>query len=603
MFIIATKTTYSIHMSKNAKLFLNPKVWILCKVIVIILCHPIQSISQHNCSLHIGHDAAPNTTADYAQLRSFFHNAANCSPYAKYLTIGDTDSGKPLQVFLLDKSEQFQPLQDDDKRVFVLINNGIHPGEPCGVDASMQLVRDMLERDSLVDLLDHVMIGIVPMYNIGGCLNRNSHSRANQNGPEAYGFRGNAQNLDLNRDFVKTDSRNAKALTRFMATWLPDLFIDTHTSNGADYQYTMTLIANMRDRLTPPMEQFVHEKLLPAVYADMDARGWEMSPYVDFRGAVDRGIYAFDDLPRYSMGYGVLHHIPSFTSEAHMLKPYADRVKATRAYLESMLSFAASNKAKLQRAIDESVEYYAQEQIAPLKWKVNPDIQSTLSFKGYMATTRTSLVTGMDRLYYDRDSMYEKEIPYFESYDEVASVEVPAMYVVRQANDAVAERLRQNGVEMIRCRRDSQVMSQSYYITSYETTKRPYEGHYLHYNTEVDQREIVYTIHAGDYMIPTNQRARRFLVETLEPQAPDSYFNWNFFDGILMQKEYFSSYVFEDTAARLLKSDASLRRSFEERRQVDTTFAQSSYAQLKFIYENSEHYEKTHNLYPVGRIF
>jgi len=588
-------------MARNVKNLLKRLVFVMCHIIVIYL--PITMTAQTDCMLPIKFEKDSNHTATYEELRSFFNNAAQCSGKARYETFGDSDSGQPLNVFILDVKSEFVPRDEKDKRAVILINNGIHPGEPCGIEACMMLVRDMLKEGKSEELLDDVIILIVPIYNIGGMLNRNSHTRANQNGPAAYGFRGNAKNLDLNRDFIKADSRNARSMIKLINRWNPDIFIDTHTSNGADYQYTMTLIANMKDRLAPSLQELVYDDMLPTVYDEMAAAGWEMVPYVNVRTTPESGIAAFNDLGRYSTGYGALHHIPGFTTEAHMLKPYVDRVHATRAYLDIMLAYTAANKQIIKESREAAIAHYQNLKSASLKWQLNAENVEMLNFKGYEAKMIPSDVTGADRLSYDHQNPYEKEVPYLSEYKSIMSVDVPKSYVLPQAYQNIADLLRLNGVVMKRSRMDSTSKSASYRISEYNTTPTAYEGHFLHSDVEVVEHEREFQIRRGDYIIETDQKARRFIVETLEPQAPDSYFAWNYFDGILMQKEHFSPYIFEDTAAQLLKDNPKLKEAFESKKQTDQEFAADWFAQLNYLYKQSPNYETTVNLYPVGRIF
>jgi len=158
-------------------------------------------------------------------------------------------------------------IRKQDKRV-LLINNGIHPGEPEGIDASMMLARDLLKGNKIPA---NVVICIIPLYNIDGSHNRTSTSRANQNGPLAYGFRGNSRNLDLNRDFIKTDSKNSASFQQIFNTWNPEVFVDTHTSNGSDYQYTMTLIPTQKDKLNQVLSTYLTGQMVPSLYKEMAA--------------------------------------------------------------------------------------------------------------------------------------------------------------------------------------------------------------------------------------------------------------------------------------------------------------------------------------------
>jgi len=233
-----------------------------------------------------------NYSATYEEGIAYYNKLDGRFTKCKMITVGETDSGKPLSLAILSKDHDFtlEKLAASDKPLF-FINNAIHAGEPCGVDATMMLYRDILASDSLRSWLDEVNIVAVPFYNVGGVLNRNSTTRTNQNGPSEHGFRGNAQNLDLNRDFIKGDSKNAESFSRLFSQLQPDVFIDNHTSNGADYQYTMTLINTMPEKLPEGLGSLLRDNMLPAIYKDMEERNWPMTPYVSTLGSIpDTGI-------------------------------------------------------------------------------------------------------------------------------------------------------------------------------------------------------------------------------------------------------------------------------------------------------------------------
>jgi hypothetical protein len=143
-----------------------------------------------------------------------------------------------------------------------------------------------------------------------------------------------------------------------------------------------------------------------------------------------------------------------------------------------------------------------------------------------------------------------------------------------------------------------------YFIDSYENSpgKTPFNGHYLHHNVKLHTEKQEVSFHKGDYLIKTNQAGRDYLLQTLEPQGEDSYFAWNFFDGILQQREYYSDYVFEDIAAQLLHSNPQLNQEFENKKKTDIAFSSNSRAQLDWVYRHSPYFEKTYMRYPVGRI-
>ncbi len=267
------------------------------KVIVALLLFPSASFSQNLLEIH-----KQNETPTYEQTIQFYKELAQKSDYASLQSYGESDIGKPINLLVIDAGKNFKTR--DKNKPFLLINNGIHPGEPCGVNASIIAANYFIKH---INSFKNITIGIIPIYNIGGALNRSCCSRANQNGPKEYGFRGNAKNLDLNRDFVKCDSKNAFAFTEIFQHWMPDIFLDTHTSNGADYQYVMTLLTTQLDKLNPSLSAYTKEKLLPFLYTDMEKKGYPMVPYVHSINQIpDNGIMDYLETPRYATGYSTL---------------------------------------------------------------------------------------------------------------------------------------------------------------------------------------------------------------------------------------------------------------------------------------------------------
>ncbi len=356
----------------------------------------------------------------------------------------------------------------------------------------------------------------------------------------AHGFRGNARNYDLNRDFIKCDTKNAQTFNQIYTQWLPDVFIDNHTSNGADYPYTMTMIATQHNKLSQPLAVFMDKTLMPDLYTQMAARNWEMSPYVYARTTPDEGIAAFLDLPRYSSGYAALHNAISFMPETHMLKPYKDRVESTHTYMVCMLEAMDKHRVALQKARQKAIDETKTKLVFDVNWEMDTAKPSKIKFKGYEAKYKKSEVSGLDRLYYDHNAPYEKEITYIKNYKSTLKIKKPIAYIIPQAYADIVERLKWNGVEVKQLTNKQTLNLEMYRIKDYDTTKYPYEGHYLHSNITVNKIAQDWTYQKGDYVVFVNQAANKYIIETLEPQAPDSFFAWNFFDSILMQKEHFS---------------------------------------------------------------
>ncbi len=543
-------------------------------------------------------------SATYEEGIAFWTNLSKVYSQVQLFEFGTSDIGKPLTAVVISKNQvaNLGELQNSEQAV-LLINNAIHAGEPCGVDASMLVLKNLLQQDEFTYLLDHLLIVVVPFYNVGGALNRNSTTRTNQVGPKEYGFRGNAKNLDLNRDFIKADSKNARSFHHLFSTIQPDVFLDTHTTNGADYQYNMTLISSKKELYQAPLQHLFIDDFVPFLYREMEQIDNPMTPYVYQTGETPfEGIIQFNDLPRYSMGYASLFQTLSFTTEAHMLKPYKERVEATKSMMEHFIHYTSENSYQIQKDRALAIEQAMQSNYYDMNWELDTTSQDSIYFLGYEFSYKPSVVSGKNRLYYDNQNARNQFIPYFHKYKSTLRIKKPKFYVIPQAYDEVISRLQANFVEMSPLEQDTTILVTAYRIKDFDTRSHAYENHYLHSNVTVEPFQLSRTFYKGDWLVNPKQYAGNYIIESLEPEGVDSFFAWNFFDGIVQQKEYFSPYVFEDSAAKLLEEHPDWRNELEQKKAEDPKFAASAYDQLFFIYKKSQHYERTHNLYPVFRI-
>jgi len=542
-----------------------------------------------------------NYTATYHEVIAYYKKLNKLYPeQMKTIDYGMTDIGYPLTLVVLSRDKVFDPklIKKQNKRV-LLINNGIHPGEPEGIDASMMFARDLLKKNALPK---NVVICIVALYNIDGSLNRGT-SRPNQNGPISYGFRGNYRNLDLNRDFIKADSRNTLALEQIINTWNPEIFLDNHTSDGADYQYVMTLIETQKDKQNPILAEYTSKTLSPELYRRMKKSGYEMIPYVEGGrgGGIDSGIVSYLETPRYATGYTSQHNIISYITETHMLKSFDKRVYSTYDFMQALVDINERDAkliGELKRKADDDV---SKQKTFAMNWQVDRTKVDTITFKGYTSAYKPSDVSGLRRQYYDETKPWTKVIKYYDNYKATETIEKPLAYVIPQAWGKIIDLYKLNNVVMHKLAHDTTLDVQMYYIADLPAP-RLYEGHYLHSGIKTTPVDRKIKFFKGDYVVYTNQPLNRYIVETLEPTGVDSFFAWNFFDSIFDEKESFSGYVFEDIAADLLKKDPALKKMLDDEKAKNPQTANNAQAQLTFIYHNSAYYEKTTHRYPVGRL-
>jgi len=541
-------------------------------------------------------------SSGYKDCISWYRTLSNHSDKIKVYSLDTTDAGFPLHLIVFSAEKKFDTAYwKSHHQVVILINNGIHPGEPDGIDASMLLLRDLCT--GKLKAPANVVLAVIPIYNIGGSLNRNSFSRVNQNGPEAYGFRGNAQNLDLNRDFIKCDSREAKAFARIFHWLNPEVFVDNHVSDGADYQHTMTMLATQHNKLGGTTGKFLHDVFEPALFNGMVEKKWPMCPYVNFEeGNVEQGWSAFYDAPRYSTGYAALFQTIAFMPETHMLKPFAERVKSTYAFMQTLMEQSSIHAKEILQSRKISQQEVALQQQFPLSWKTDSTQHELIPFLGYTADSMISKVTGQKRLFYDHQRPFEAQVTYYNTFEGLNLITKPKAYIIPQGWYAAINLLKLNGVSLKQLKNDTLITVEAYHVDDYKTYPKAYEKHHRNYDIKLTAAKQTIQFLKGDYVIYTGKATDRYVIETLEPQADDSFFSWNFFDAILQQKEGYSDYRWEDVAAKFLEEHPEVRKQLEEKKLADTTFAKSTEAQLRFVYTHSPYYESAHLRYPVYRL-
>lgn len=523
---------------------------------------------------------------------------------ARLLEIGADDDGSPLHLFVIADGSGFTPdsIRTEGKSI-LWITNGIHPGEPDGIDASLLLARALLESDQYMGLLVNTLVCIVPVYNVSGAKQRSATSRANQNGPAEYGFRGNARNLDLNRDFMKMDARNTWSMVEALHRWDPDVYFETHVSNGADHQYVMELLTTQKDKLNGGLSDFMTRTLIPELHAWMERKGVLMCPYFETRGDIpEDGLYGFNDGPRYSSGYNALFDRIGILAESHMLKPYDDRVNATFQLMLATLAVMNERGAELVKRRHEARRYTASMTELGMNWRLDTTAWTTLPWKGFAAERVKSEVTGLERIRYDHQPPNDAHVPWNDSYTAGLLKRKPKAYIVPAAWREVIVRLKANGVRMRELVRDTVLVVEQDSIGEMITSRSPYEGHFLHSAVRTSNKLTRTVVAKGSYFIPMGQASDRYVMEALEPEGEDSFFAWGFFDSVLQQKEWFSDYVFEDIAAQLLRTDPALKAALEAKRAADPVFAADAWAQLAFVYRRSPYFEPSYRKYPVLRV-
>ncbi len=548
-------------------------------------------------------------TGRYVEVVAFCRRLAATSPYAHLTSFGVSGEGRELPLLVLSSDRAFTPAAAmSSGKILVLVQNCIHAGECEGKDASLALARDILITGQRADLLRHVNLLIMPIFNVDGHERFGPASRINQNGPREMGWRVNAVNLNLNRDYTKADAVEMQAWLRCWNAWQPDFFFDNHTTDGSDCQYDVFYSTALDADAAEPVQTWTRVQLLPAVLSKLAAGGHLALPLSDPRDPLDltKGIDANSPyLPRLSTGYVAVCNRPTILVETHSLKPYRQRVQATYDIMVAALEELNRDPGSLRAAIRSADEQCARARGAgsdgqvPLRLAIS-DAYESITYRGIAAVNRKSEITGSDVVEYTGRPL-DVETRFHGQLRVEKSVVPPLAYLIPPQWTDVIHRLELHGIDHFRLKQPARLDVETYTLEDAKFSGHSREGRLLPSFRVVARRETR-EFAAGTAVVPLDQRRAKLAINLLEPEGPDSLVAWGFFNAVLEQKEYAESYVLEPIAREMLAKDASLRREFEERLGSDPAFAKDPHARLNFFYRRSIYFDKALNVYPVARV-
>ncbi|MCB0279243.1 MAG: hypothetical protein KDD94_07065 [Calditrichaeota bacterium] len=543
-------------------------------------------------------------TANPYTVMDFYNQLANQYDFVKVVEAGRGDSNRPIYTVIVSKKRIFTPDKLDDELVF-LIQNGIHSGESGGIDASQMIVRDYAKKMASSAAYDNLVLVIIPVYNVGGHIKFSPYNRVNQNGPEQMGFRGNGRNYDLNRDYMKMDTKNRQVFGEIFHNWQPHLFLDNHCTDGADYQDAMTYMMNNQELDHQAVRNYISQDFLPFMEKDTKRQNYPITTYVDLktRNKIEDGIDYFRLSPRFSTGFTALFNKISVLVETHMLKPYKDRVLANYAFMVSMIEKAITDNEKIQAIIEEANRDAIKAKEYTVRWQKDYNRFDEIDFAGFAYEMKFYDYFNAPLITYDRSKPVTYKIKHYNHFNPEIVVDVPKAYIIPQEWHTIIDKLKQNHVEMEELKSDKEYKVEMYRFDNAKWANRPYEGHFMLNDFDLKTETVRRRFRAGDYMIPMNQVANSYIMEALEPKAVDSFAAWGFFSTLFQQKEYFDPYIFVNKIDAIFKADPQLKKDFEEKAKSDPDFAKNPYLRFNYIYQRSPYYEKhTYLLYPIARL-
>ncbi len=546
-----------------------------------------------------------SATPGYVETMDWLRKLVAAAPELKMVSIGRSLQGRDFWMVIASADQAFtaEALNATGKPL-LLAHSGIHAGEIDGKDAGLMLLRDMTVAGKRKELLANANFLFIPILNVDGHERRSPYNRINQRGPEEMGWRTNARNQNLNRDFTKLDTEGVRALIKVFREWKPDLYLDLHVTDGADYQYDITFGGNGRSGWSPAIGNWIEDVYRPAVSSALSENGHEPGGLVFATNGMDMqdGFLTWSGDPRFSNGYGDATHLPTILVENHSLKPYKRRVLGTYVLLAESLELMAREKVSLRQAT--LSDQQKRPKSIPIGFKRNENqVPENVLFKGISSERYQGEVSGAEVVRWTGEPVNEP-IPKVYISEPTAMVEIPAAYIIPVVWSDIVERIAMHGITVEQLTVPLTTKAEIYRLPEAKIaepsvwTPNPFEGHIRIDPGQPVKQSIEMTFPAGSFRINTDQPLSDLIVLMLEPQSADSFLQWGFFLEIFTRTEYAEAYVLEPLAQKMLAADAELKTRFEQKLASDKAFADSQYQRLMWFYEQTPFYDHTYQLYP-----
>ncbi|MGE3465529.1 MAG: M14 family metallopeptidase [Pyrinomonadaceae bacterium] len=547
-------------------------------------------------------------TSRYDESIEYAKRLAKASDLIHYESIGKSGEGRDIPLLIAARDKAFSPKwAKRTGRPIVFIQAGIHAGEIDGKDAGFALFRDIAITKTRLDLLKDAIIIFIPIYSVDGHENWSAYNRINQNGPDEMGFRANSNNLNLNRDYMKADAPETRAWLAVWNAWKPDLFIDCHVTDGADFQYNVTYEYAHFQEVAPSIKTWMDEHFDGNIVPKVEKEGNILTHYVEFAGReVTGGIATFIATPRFATGYTPIRNRPGLLIETNVYKPYRSRVRGTYDVLRYSVEEAGNARSSLfvanitaETQTVERGKTYDEDRQFPLMLSIT-DKSTPLEFKGLKYTVTDSTISGGKQITYGTEPL-NITIPRFDDARVSRSVAPPLAYIVPPQYKDVIDVLRAHGIRLETLKQPLTTEVESYQLSEPKWAANSFENRITLTAKQTPVKETR-TFIAGSVIVPMDQEAANVAIHLLEPNGPDSFLFWGFFNSIFEQKEGGSGYILEKLAREMLAKDPKLQEEFD-RRLLEPAFARSPQARLRFFYERSPYYRNQKiGVYPVGRI-
>ena len=551
-------------------------------------------------------------TPHFEETMEYFQRLAKASRMVHIGSFGTSPQGRDLSMVIVDKDGLTSPEKIRRKgRIIVLVESCIHSGEPDGKDASMIWLRDMVINGKDKELLDDISFLFVPVYNVDGHEDFRATNRINQNGPEELGTRNTAQLLNLNRDFLKCDAPEMKAWHMLYNSWDPELFIDCHVTNGADFQYVMTYdIENHGKAMAEPLHSFSKDVFEAELNGRMAESGFPMFPYCEYERTYAPELGASLDVfdPRYSQSYAAYRNRLGLLLETHIYKPYEQRVMSTIEAIRNSAYILQAHKAELQAAISAADKATAstefRKQVFPLKYEIDRSEVSVVDYLGWQRDTIVSDLSGGKWVKHNYDKPMTYHVPLYKTQKPIFEVMVPKAYIILPQYSHLTELLELNGLSYTVSKEACEMEVETYRYIGGTFSSRQSEGRVPVVSTKYTTQNEIVEVPAGSIIVSTEQPNAKLAIYLFEPDAPGSLTYWGFFNSHVQPgNEFWINLAYMEFKGRdMLAENPAIKAEFDQKMQ-DPAFAGNPDAILGYFYEICRRQSHQDNdMHPVLRL-
>jgi len=537
-------------------------------------------------------------TPNYQQTYHFLKKLVASDERLQWVSIGKSPQGREIGM-VVASAEGYRTATDLIKKgkPTLLVQAGIHSGEIDGKDAGMMLLRDIIKGDKGA-LINHVNWLFIPILSVDAHERRGLYNRVNQRGPIHMGWRTNALNLNLNRDYTKLETPELRAVIGVINRFKPTVYYDVHVTNGEDYQYDMTYGYANSFADSPNISQWFTSHFRPEMDKTLAKYGHKGGPLVFGVNPFDfsKGIVGWNATPRFSNGYGDVRHLPTILWENHSLKSYKQRVLGTYIMLMESLQILAKDSGSLKAAIKKDQRLRKPSQV--VEWETDVKKPTFMDFSGVDYQKVTDPVTQIQYIKWLGKPKLYRHLPIFWMDKAKVKVQIPHSYWIPSQYHNIIKKLQLHGIKIKKHQKATLVKGVQLEVTKHQFKNPPFENRTM-VQASFKKNQGSFAMPSGSIEVSTDQPLRNLIVSLLDPRAPDSLFSWGYFNAIFQRTEYIEAYALVPLSKKLFKEHPNIKKKFINKLKTDKEFAADDKKKLEWIYSHSRYYDNRYLKYPV----